>query len=232
MMHQSINKKKIYFYLFIFLFLTTYFNSNLLKKFKETNLINTIHIEGIEDNEKIIIKKDLEGLINKNIFTLKKDQIIKKLNQFNFLQNIYVEKIFPSKINIILKKTNFLGTTIINGKKFYIGGNGKLTLANKIKIEKELPMVFGKFQVNEFLELQKILKENNFNINTIDKYFFYRNKRWDLQQNDGLFIMLPSKNLKSSLEIYKKLKNNSKLDSIRIIDLRITNQIILTHEEE
>ena len=44
-----------------------------------------------------------------------------------------------------------------------------------------LPLVFGNFQINDFLELQNILKKQNINLNQIDKYYFYRNKRWDLQ---------------------------------------------------
>ena len=48
MMHQSINKKKMYFYLLILLFLSTIFNFNLINVLKNINLINSIEIKGIE----------------------------------------------------------------------------------------------------------------------------------------------------------------------------------------
>ena len=232
MMHQSINKKKIYFYLLIFLFVSTSFNFNLLNKIKETALINSVNVEGLSLDEEIIIKKELKIILNSNIFFLNKNLILEKLNQFNFLENIEVQKILPSKIDINLTKTNFLGSTIIDGEKFYIGSNGKFTISNQVKNEKNLPLVFGKFQINEFLELQSIINKQKIDVNKIDKYYYYRNKRWDLQNENGLIVMLPSKDIKASLEIYKKLIDSESLKSIKIVDLRISNQIILTHEQK
>ena len=204
-MHQSVSKKKIYFYLLIFLFVSTSFNFNLLNKIKETGLINSINVEGLSLDEEIIIKEELKIILNSNIFFLNKDLILEKLNQFNFLENIEVQKILPSKLYINLTKTNFLGSTIIDGEKFYIGSNGKFTISNQVKNEKNLPLVFGKFQINEFLDLQSILNKQKIDVNKINKYYYYRNKRWDLQNENGLILMLSSKDIKASLEIYKKL---------------------------
>ena len=231
-MHQSINKKKIYFYLLIFLFVSTSFNFNLLKTIKEIGLISSINVKGLSLDEEIIIKEELKIILNSNIFFLNKNLILEKLNQFNFLENIEVQKILPSKININLTKTNFLGSTTIDGEKFYIGSNGKFTISNQVKNEKNLPLVFGKFQINEFLELQSIINKQKIDVNKIDKYYYYRNKRWDLQNENGLIVMLPSKDIKASLEIYKKLIDSESLKSIKIVDLRISNQIILTHEQK
>ena len=44
--------------------------------------------------------------------------------------------------------------------------------------------------------------------------------------------MLPSQNIDNSLKIYNKLFNNDNFKNIKIIDLRITNQIILTNKDE
>ena len=43
--------------------------------------------------------------------------------------------------------------------------------------------------------------------------------------------MLPSKNIKNSLKIYKKMISNVNLSSIKIVDLRVPSQIILTNEK-
>ena len=43
--------------------------------------------------------------------------------------------------------------------------------------------------------------------------------------------MLPSNNIEESLNIFKKLLDTNNLENIKIIDLRINNQIILTHNE-
>ena len=74
MMHQSINKKKIYFYLLIFLFVSTSFNFNLLKKIKEIGLINDHYsISKLEDEvlklaKKIASKSNLTIKIGKKAF--------------------------------------------------------------------------------------------------------------------------------------------------------------------
>ena len=52
----------------------------------------------------------------------------------------------------------------------------------------------------------------------------------DLQKNNGLIIKLPSKNISDSLKIYNKLKDNKKLNSAKIVDLRISERIVLNYE--
>jgi hypothetical protein len=44
--------------------------------------------------------------------------------------------------------------------------------------------------------------------------------------------MLPSKKYEKSIKIYKKLLDNKNLINTKIIDLRVTNQIILTSKDE
>ena len=231
-MHQSINRKKIYFYLLILLFLSTSFNFNLLKGFREISIINKININGLDKHEEKLVKEKLEIILNANSFFLNKKIILKNLNQFNFLDSVTVQKILPSEINVNLIKTTFTGRTIIDGEKYYIGKNGKLTNAKQVNNKDNLPLVFGKFEAKDFLKLQNILKKKKINLDKINKYFYYRNKRWDIQNKDGLTVMLPSKNLNESIDIYKKLIESRNLNTIKIVDLRIPKQIILTSEKK
>ena len=69
-MHQSINKKKIYFYLLILLFLSTSFNFNAINILKNTNLIKSIEIEGISGKEKNLLRNELQIFFDKNIFLM------------------------------------------------------------------------------------------------------------------------------------------------------------------
>jgi Cell division septal protein len=172
----------------------------------------------------------LQIFFNKNIFFIEKNKIITVLNKFNFLKDFNIQKVFPSKLVITAKKTKFLGSTFINGKKFYIGDNEKFTLANEIEKEKNLPIAFGKFSIKEFLELQNVLLEEKIDLNKVEKYFYHMSRRWDLQKNNGLIIMLPSKNISYSLELYNKLKNNNKINSAKIVDLRIPERVVINYE--
>ena len=172
----------------------------------------------------------MQIFFNKNIFFVEKNKIIIVLNKFNFLKDFNIQKVFPSKLVITAKKTKFLGSTFINGKKFYIGDNEKFTLANEIEKEKNLPIAFGKFSIKEFLELQNILLKEKIDLNNVEKYFYHMSRRWDLQKNNGLIIMLPSKNISDSLELYNKLKINNKINSAKIVDLRIPERIVINYE--
>ena len=69
-------------------------------------------------------------------------------------------------------------------------------------------------------------------VQNIEKYFYYKNKRWDILFSNKQTLMLPSQNVSKSLKIYKKLLDSDNLINKKIIDLRITNQIILTNYNE
>ena len=77
----------------------------------------------------------------------------------------------------------------------------------------------------------KILNNHNLEINKIEKYYYFKNKRWDLLFSDGLFNVT-FKKIEKSIKIYKKLLNNNNLGKTKIIDLRVSNQIILTNKNE
>ena len=231
-MPRSINKKKIYFYLFILLFLSTTFNFSFVENIRKSKLLNKIDIEGLNKKEQEILKNELSMFLNKNIFLLDESEILKKLDAFKFFDKVYIQKILPSTINVLVKKTRILGITYIDGKKYFVGKNRKLIPSSQIDNIYELPTIFGNFSVSEFLILQNIFKKNQIDINKIKKYFYHKNKRWDLEDVNGITIMLPSKKIVNSLKIYNSLIENNKIEKLRIIDLRIPNQMVLTHEEK
>ena len=115
-MHLQINKYKLYLYLFFFIFLTSIFNFKVLDNFQEKFSIKKIYIYGLSNNEKQNIEIELNKLKNINIFKLTEDRVLRILKKFNFLENIYVNKVIPSTININLSKTLIIGKTLRNGE--------------------------------------------------------------------------------------------------------------------
>ena len=230
-MPQLISKKKIYFYLFILLLVSSTFNFNIISKFKKLNLVNNINIVGLDNKEMAILKKNLEIFKKKNIFLINKEEVNKRLNKNSFLDDYTIIKILPSKLLIKVKKTDFVGSTIFEGEKYYIGKNGKLTNTTLVEKQFNLPQVFGNFQVNELLKLNKILNLNGFNLNKIKKYYYFKSDRWDIKYNDNTVIMLPSYNLEKSLKNYISFVKKKKIIPGQIIDLRIKNKIILSNVE-
>ena len=120
-MPLSISKHKLYLYLLFFIFLTSIFNFKFFETYQNIFIVNKIIINGLSDKEKKLVENELNSFKNINIFKLKEDQILKILNKFNFIENIYVKKIIPSSININLTKTSVIGITFRNGENFYIG---------------------------------------------------------------------------------------------------------------
>ena len=231
-MLQSISKKKIYFYLLILLLLSSTFNFNIISNFNKLNLIKHIKIIGLNEKEKNILEKNLKIFINKNIFLINKDKAEKILKNNSFIDTYKIVKVFPSNLLVNVKKTKFVGKTILDGEKFYIGKNGKLTKISLVEKEYNLPQVFGSFQVYEFLKLQEILLKNGFNLDKIKKYYYYKSKRWDIENNDNVLIRLPSENIENSLKNYRSLMKTNKIIKSNLIDLRIKNKIIFTYEKK
>ena len=231
-MLQSINKNKLYLYFLFYIFLSSVFNIQLIKNYKNKFNLKNINIIGLTDNEKRSVVKELINFQNTNIFMIKEDEVLEKLNKFDFLESIYVNKIIPSSINLNLTKTSVLGKTLKNGEIFYIGKNEKLINSRQLFEKKNVPTVFGEFKVIQYLNLLDDLSNSKLDFRNIENFFYFKNKRWDLLFSDGTTLMLPSNNAREALKIYVNLKESGNLINIKIIDLRVKNQIILTHKNE
>ena len=231
-MLPSINKYKLYLYLFFLIFLSSIFNFKFLENYQDMFSLKTININGVSYKEKKYIEEELSKLKKINIFKIKEDKILEKLNKFKFLESITVKKIIPSSININLSKTSILGKTYVDGEEFYIGKNGKFIDSKQLFEKFKTATVFGEFEIKEFTNLYNILNNLQLEVDKIDYYYYFKNKRWDLKFSNGLTLKLPSKNERNSLKIYKQLLENDNLTNTKIIDLRVINQIIMTNKNE
>ena len=230
-MLQLINKKKIYFYIFVFFTLTTIFNNNFDEFYKKNFLIKkiNIYIEPATFNEQM--KPRLHYLKSKNIFTIKKNVIKDKLNSLNYLENIQIKKVYPKTINITASQTNVIAITYLNQKKYFVGNNGKYILADKLNVKKEIPTIFGKFEISDFLFLKSILNDVEVNINNITKYYFHKNKRWDVYFNNNILVKLPNENISYAYKSFNKFKQSNEIKPNTVVDLRIKNRIVLKNEQ-
>jgi len=230
-MPLSIDKKKIFFYLAIFILLTTQIEKkkNIEKKFYFKK--NNIEVFGLTLDENLKISKSLNSLFFKNIFFLNKDSFYKVLEKNSLIENFSIKKIYPSTINVNIKKTDFLAITKIKNKKYYIGSNGKLTEINKDDdYKKELPFVFTKNNYEDFLTLKKIIDKSKIRFEDIESFYYFQNNRWDFKTKNGVLVKLPEKKILDSLEIVYLIKSNEQFKKSKIVDLRVPNNIIITNE--
>ena len=226
-MLQSINKKKIYFYLVSFLFISTIFNNNLISNLKNVFKIREVEVENVkkEINENIL--SNTSFLKGENIFFVNKNFLIERLDKLKFIENISIKKKYPSIINIQAKETDLIAITYFNQKKYFVGQNGNFIIAKQISNKKKLPTIFGKFEPDDYIFLQRELLNQKIDLDEITRYYFHKNKRWDLYFANNIIIQLPNKNISEAINLFKKFRSKNNINSNTIIDLRIKNRLIL-----
>ena len=215
--------KKIFFYIFLIIFLST-LNNKFFSKIK-LRTIDKIKIKGLEEKEKRELLNDLKLLNLNNIFFLNKFELSKKIEANKLIENYTVFKKYPSSLEIRINKSKFLANVIKDGKFFVLGSNGKLI--ETFDKNNNLPNIFGNYNKDSFFSLLKSLEKSNFELFKIKNLYFYKSGRWDIETNDNMIIKLPKKNLETSLNLIFNLMINDKFKNINILDLRQDKQVII-----
>ena len=216
--------KKIFIYIFFFVFLGTINNHTILDS--NTFKIKNFQIIGLENNYKKEFENNFLNSTKFNIFFINKDYLKSLLSSDSLIETFEVFKIYPSSLNIKIKKTNFLARLNINGDIFLIGSNGKLTKNFYLSDSEKLPFIFGNPKVEEFLKLFSIINTSDLKYENIKNLFFYKSGRIDLELQDNILIKLPFDDLENVLKKIFQLISNNQLNK-KIIDARVPNQIIL-----
>ena len=138
-MHQR-KTKKVFVYFFLLIIVSSISNNSINNL--KLNKTQEIKISGLNENDNQKLLNEIENLSLNNIYFINKSEIIKLIKANSLIEEYEVFKIYPSTINIKIKKTTFYAKINKEGKTFLIGSNGKLTL-NKLDYI-ELPYIFGK----------------------------------------------------------------------------------------
>ena len=215
--------KKIIFYIFLIIFLST-LNSKHVSEIRFKN-VDQIIVIGLQENEKQDLLNDLQLLNLNNIFFLKKFELMNKLEANKLIENYTIFKKYPSSIVIKVNKTKFLANVFNNGKSFVLGSNGKLI--ESIEKKSNLPNIFGEYDKDSFFNLLKTIKNSNFRISNIKNLYFFKSGRWDIETKLDVLIKLPKDNLKDSLNLSLNILNDNEFKKVKILDLRQHNQIII-----
>jgi cell division protein FtsQ len=217
--------KKILIYFFLLLLVGS-INNNTINTLKFENIKN-INVLGLGHNDNEVLLNNITDLNLGNIFFLNKKNINEVINSNTLIHNYEIFKRYPHSIDINIKRTKFLARIKDNKNFFLIGSNGKLSLLEHNNKSNYLPFIFGKPKVDQFLKFKKIIDKSKFEYEKIENIFFFSSGRWDIQFKNNLLVRLPSKNIKKTLDLVSDflLENNN--NSIKIVDARIQNQIIL-----
>ena len=220
-MHQR-KGKKILIYFFLLLIVGSINNIKLNNlKFTEIN----IEITGIEESEKKIILENINNLNLSNYFFINRIEILKIINSISLVEKFSFLKKYPDTLKIKIQQTKFLAKINYKGKEYFVGENGKLiksTFSNK-----NLPYIFGKPDINEFLLFKKIIDQSKLSYKEIKNFYFFPSKRWDIELRNNTLIKLSKNTNIDSINTVFKFLGDKNFDNLNIVDARINNQIIL-----
>jgi cell division protein FtsQ len=221
-MHQQ-KGKKIIIYLSLFLIVGS-INNTVLSKIR-FDTIKSIQISGLNQNQNTNLLESIKELNLKNIFFLNGNEISKIISSNNLVENYEIFKKYPNALDIKIEKTDFLAKINNNGKIFLIGTNGKLS---DLKFsDKELPFIFGKPRIDEFIKFTNIIDQSKLSFNQVKNLYFFPSKRWDLELKNNVILKLSKDHTKLSLDQAFEILNDNNFNDIKVVDARIKNQIIL-----
>ena len=230
MMHPHTGKKKNILFIFLILFFLSSINNQLFVKKKESFYnIKSIKVVGLDNKINREIEENLNFLENTNIFFIDKEILKDQLTKYYFIENYNIFKSYPSKIILEVQQAEFLARTIRNNETLLIGSNSKFINTEKFSNYENLPIVFGKFTAEKFINFKKIINNSDLSYDNIKEIFFYPSGRIDIKNQDNILIKFPIKKLEESLKIAYQIINNKNFSN-NIIDLRIPNQVILSNE--
>lgn len=228
MMHLFQNKKKkIFAFIVAFIFLSTVSNKFIINK---TNFfeIEKIYIYGVNAIIKEDLYYDIIYLKGKNLFFIDKNEIKDILLQKPYIKEFTINKVYPSTLDIELKTTKIIAKQFKNDRYYLVGENGKLINYDIFEISGNLPNLFGKTNIKQIINLDKILKESKVLMSQFSDIYYFESDRWDLKTISGNIIKLPFNNPDKALKIAFKIIEQKKYKE-KIIDLRVTNQVIISN---
>jgi cell division protein FtsQ len=221
-MHQQ-KGKKILVYFFLFLIVGS-INNTVLTKIRFEKIKN-IQISGLNQNQNLNLLESIQVLNLKNIFFLNGSEISKIIASNTLVESYEIFKKYPYALDIRIEKTDFLAKINNNGKIFLIGSNGKLS---DVKFSnKELPFIFGKPNIDEFIEFTNTIENSKFSLSEIKNLYFFPSKRWDLELKNNIILKLSKDHARLSLDQAFEFLNDNNFKNIKVVDARVKNQIIL-----
>ena len=221
-MHQRKSKKLlIYFFLLIIISST----NNISLKNLEFQKVTNIEVSGLGEIENKLMIDQIKNLKLSNIFFINKAEINNLISSNPLIEKYQIFKSYPSAIKIMIKKTNFIAKINHNNEIFVIGSNGKL-IPNNFEAS-DLPYIFGKPKIEEFLNFKQIIDQSKFSFDEIDSLYFFPSKRWDIKLKNNILLKLSNNSTMASLDYAYEFLEQYDEKNFNIIDLRIENQIIL-----
>jgi len=221
-MLQKIGKKNyIFFYLIIFIIISSIHNSNF--KYNNFFSIKEIKVIGLNNENNSFLQNKFTDLVGSNIFALNKKSF-ELINSINSIKNYNVKKIYPNQVKVYLEPAVAVGVVKNSNEFVILGDNGKII--NLETLPKNVPEVTGTNDMKKIFQTIEIINKSNFEIQNIEKIIFFPSKRIDLELENKKKIKFPVNFTIDDLNFGFKVINDEKFNQSIIIDLRIPSKVI------
>ncbi len=220
-------QNKIFLWIIFFLFLTTYNYDFTNNSFAPIFKIENIEIEGLELSNENEIKKKFNKLKNKNIIFIDSENLKNIINNTQFIDSLTLKKIYPNTIKIYIQESKPIAFFIKDKKKYFLLENERVAIADISHEIKNLPLINGLNNEENFFNFYSNLKSMNFITESIKEFYYFKVNRWDILLKDGKLIKLPSENYEISINKFLSIYDNHNFKSFKVFDFRTGQQLIL-----
>ena len=221
MLQKTDKKKFIFFYLIIFLILSSIHNSNV--KYNNFFIVKKIEVLGLDKTDNLLLEKKLKYLIGSNIFTINKESF-ELIKSENLINRYNVKKIYPNQIKVYLESAVAISVIKYLNDLFILGNNGKIIDLKSLPLN--VPEVNGTNDIKKVFQTIKIINKSNYNIRNIKKIIFFPSDRIDIVLENKKKIRFPINLTVDNLNLSLQLVEDEALNASKIIDLRIPSKVI------
>ena len=226
-MLQLIVRKYRWFILLCFLFALTTFNLN------NSNFFNLFFkVENVQYNKTLFVEESLKSeamdlLINKNLFLLDKKKIIDLFYQSPWVEKVEFKKKLPNQLYINITEYFPVAYFKENNQLYLVNNNYKNSLVSDDINTDDIIKLDNVREMSKFkIFLKELSKHSDFLPVIKEIHYIYEN-RWNIILKDGSLVKLGSYNMEEQVENLKIILKNKQISTV---DMRIINQIIITHD--
>ena len=181
---------------------------------------------------KYIDKKSLVHELNKNLSLFKNKSdlslISHVLKKKSLIKKFIITETSENLLTIKIEEKNIIGLTNYNNKNYLIDEFNNLIEEKITPNLFNLPIFIGKNSNKNANIILRLIKENDIKLN-YTSFSFIDDRRWNINLNNGVKILLPENKVLDTLKLLKKI--DSKYDILKgnfiEIDLRIYGKYFL-----
>ena len=226
-MLQLIVRKYRWFILLCFLFFLTTFNLN------NSNFFNLFFkVENVQYNKTMFVDESLKSeamdlIMNKNLFLLDKKKIIDLFYQSPWVEKVEFKKKLPNQLYINITEYFPVAYFKENNQLYLVNNNYKNSLVSDDINTDDIIKLDNVREMSKFKIFLKELSKHSDFLQVIKEIHYIYENRWNIILKDGSLVKLGSYNMEAQVENLQLILKNKQISTV---DMRIINQIIITHD--